>query len=161
VKTSLLRRIDKRRDSAFYKMKQWQRIGQFIGSLCVCCLLLVSCTLPPAPDSPNAGTSRITIGTTSKIRTLDPADAYEQVSSLWINNLGDRLYSYETGTTQLKPQLATSLPKISKDGLTYTIPLRQGVVFHDGTPFNAEAMAFSLRRFVENKGNRYFFANNL
>lgn len=153
MKTSLPRRPDLRGDSALDKMKQWHRLGQLLCSLCVCCLLLLSCTLLPAPDSPNTGTGRITIGTTLKVRTLDPADAYEHGSGLWINNLGDRLYSYSTGTAELKPQLATALPKISKDGLTHTIPLRTGVLFHDGTPFNAEAMAFSLRRFVGNKGN--------
>jgi peptide/nickel transport system substrate-binding protein len=44
------------------------------------------------------------------------------------------------------------MPKVSQDGLTYTVPLRQGVIFHDGTPFNAQAMAFSLNRFIKNGG---------
>jgi peptide/nickel transport system substrate-binding protein len=92
------------------------------------------------------------VGTTRKPRTLDPADAYELRSLVLIKNLCDRLYSYEPGSTELKPQLATALPKISGDGLTYTIPVRSGVLFHDGTPFNAEAMAFSLNRFMQNKG---------
>ncbi len=70
--------------------------------------------------------------------------------------MSDRLYTYEPGSTEIKPQLATALPKVSNDGLTYTIPLRQGVVFHDGTPFNAEAMAFTIRRFIENKGKPSF-----
>ena len=38
------------------------------------------------------------------------------------------------------PELAAALPTISKDKLTYTIPLRQGIVFNDGTPFNAQAV---------------------
>jgi peptide/nickel transport system substrate-binding protein len=86
------------------------------------------------------------------IRTIDPADAYELFSGNLLYNLGDRLYTYAPGTTELVPQLATALPKISPDGLTYTIPLRQGVTFHDGTPFNAKAMAFSLDRFMQNGG---------
>jgi peptide/nickel transport system substrate-binding protein len=48
------------------------------------------------------------------------------------------------------------MPKVSEDGLTYTIPLRRGVIFHDGTPFNAEAMVFSLKRFIENGGEPSF-----
>ncbi len=95
---------------------------------------------------------RITVGTTQKPRTLDPADAYELRSIALIRNLSDRLYTYDPGSTQLKPQLATALPTVSADGLTYTIPIRQGVVFHDGTAFNAAAMAFSLQRFIQNKG---------
>ena len=70
--------------------------------------------------------------------------------------MSDRLYTYEPGSTEIKPQLATALPKVSQDGLTYTIPVRQGVVFHDGTPFNAKAMEFSIRRFIENKGKPSF-----
>lgn len=69
-----------------------------------------------------------------------------------MTSLSDRLYTYKLGTGEIQPQLATELPKVSKDGLTYTIPLRQGVVFHDGTAFNAEAMAFSLNRFMQNGG---------
>jgi peptide/nickel transport system substrate-binding protein len=96
------------------------------------------------------------VGTTKKPRTLDPADAYELSSLTVIRNLSDRLYTYDPGDTEVKPQLATALPKISADGLTYTIPLRQGVVFHDGTPFNAASMKFSLDRFIQNKGKPAF-----
>lgn len=96
------------------------------------------------------------MGTTLKIRTLDPADAYDALSNDIFYNVGDRLYTYELGTSTLIPQLATALPTVSEDGLTYKIPLRQEVVFHDGTPFNAEAMAFSLKRFIENGGQPAF-----
>jgi peptide/nickel transport system substrate-binding protein len=108
-------------------------------------------TLDPTGDE-----GRITVGTTQKPRTLDPADAYELRSIALIRNLSDRLYTYDPGSTELKPQLATALPKVSADGLTYTIPLRQGVLFHDGTPFDAAAMAFSLQRFIQNKGKPAF-----
>jgi peptide/nickel transport system substrate-binding protein len=98
----------------------------------------------------------ITIGTTLKPRTLDPADSYEVASLLLAYNLGETLYTYKPGTTELKPLLAQALPRLSDDGLTYTIPLRPGVKFHDGTPFDAQAMAFSLRRFMENGGKPSF-----
>jgi len=96
------------------------------------------------------------MGTTLKARTLDPADAYEIFPGILLYNMGDRLYTYEPGTTNLVPQLATELPTVSEDNLTYTIPLRDGVTFHDGTPFTAEAMAFSIQRFMENGGRPSF-----
>lgn len=96
------------------------------------------------------------MGTTLQARTLDPADAYEIFPGILLYNLGDRLYTYKPGATELVPQLATELPKISADGLTYTIPLRQGVTLHDGSPFNAEVMAFSIKRFMENGGRPAF-----
>lgn len=125
---------------------------KFIGLLVLCCFLVLSCAKSPQPPAALANTGRITIGTTLKLRTLDPADAYEVISGNLLYNLGDRLYTYKLGTTELIPQLATALPTVSPDGLTYTIPLRRGVTFHDSTVFNAEAMAFSLRRFIENGG---------
>lgn len=140
--------------------KKWQFI-RFLGLLCCCCFLVVSCAgsnpSTPTGSSPSPGTSasgsdRISVGSVQKPRTLDPADGYEVAISDIITSLGDRLYTYEGDTDKLKPQLATELPQVSEDGLTYTIPLREGVTFHDGEPFNAEAMAFSLRRFSENGG---------
>ena len=140
-----------------------------MGLFCLCLFLTVSCggqqnTTTPG-GSPGAGTAaggdRITIGTTQRPRILDPAEAYELRSLSLIYNMSDRLYTYPPGSAELQPQLATALPKVSADGLTYTIPLRMGVVFHDGTPFNAEAMAFSLRRFIENKGKPSFLLSDV
>jgi len=106
--------------------RHWQSLGRYWGLFCLCCLLAISCgdsnrnTLDHAPQEPG----RIAIGTTAKIRTLDPADAYELFTNNLLYNLGDRLYTYAPGTTTLKPQLAAALPQVSEDGLTYTIPLR-------------------------------------
>jgi peptide/nickel transport system substrate-binding protein len=99
---------------------------------------------------------RAIVGTTDKPRTLDPADAYELRSLGLIRNMCERLYTYEPNSTNVSPQLATALPTISADGLTYQIPIRQGVLFHDRTPFNAAAMAFSIDRFIKNKGKASF-----
>lgn len=143
--------------------RQWSQITKFLSLFCLCLLLVVSCSrsqqiTTTSSNSANTltGNGRITIGTTLNPRTLDPADAYELQSLGLVYNMSDRLYTYEPGSTKVKPQLATAFPKVSQDGLTYTIPVRQGVVFHDGTPFNAEAMAFSLERFIKNGGKPSF-----
>lgn len=144
--------------------KQWQRISQFLGLFSLCFLLVVSCSNQPTTQNSTIGTAnnpRVNIGTTLKVRTLDPADSYEIASGNLLYNLGDRLYAYRSGTTELIPQLATALPTLSDDKLTYTIPVREGVVFHDGTPFNAEAMAFSLKRFMENEGSPSFLLKDI
>lgn len=47
-----------------------------------------------------------------------------------------------------KPSLATSWD-VSPDGKTYTFKLRQGVMFQDGTPFNAQAVKFNFDRIVD------------
>jgi peptide/nickel transport system substrate-binding protein len=148
-------------------IKQWGRMTKLLSLFCLCLLLVVSCTPKQQTNTPStgvvntpAGDGRITVGTTEKPRTLDPADAYELGSLSLVFNMSDRLYTYEPGSTKIKPQLATALPKVSADGLTYTIPIRKGVVFHDDTPFNAKAMEFSLQRFIENKGKPSFLLSD-
>ncbi|MFM7560724.1 ABC transporter substrate-binding protein [Cylindrospermopsis raciborskii] len=136
---------------------------KFLSLFSLCFLLTISCSPTQHSNTPPQNLSadaRITIGTTAKPRTLDPADAYELASLGLIFNMSDRLYTYNPGSTQIQPQLATALPKISADGLTYTIPLRKDVVFHDGTPFNAKAMEFSIQRFIENKGKPSFLLSD-
>lgn len=137
--------------------KQLRSLAKVFGLFCLCFILVISCGRRPNANvtggtSAGNNSDRLSVGTTLKPRTLDPADAYELAASNVLYSLGDRLYTYKLGTDELVPQLATALPKVSPDGLTYVIPLRQGVVFHDGTPFNAEAMVFSLERFMKNGG---------
>lgn len=150
-----------------WAMTRWGRIAKFLSLFSICLLLTVSCTPPQQITTPTSGAvntpasdGRITIGTTQKPRTLDPADAYELASMGLVFNMSDRLYTYEPGSIEIKPQLATALPKVSADGSTYTIPIRQGVLFHDGTPFNAKAMEFTIQRFIENKGKPSFLLSD-
>ncbi len=147
-----------------WDVRRWLPIGQFLTLFCLFLFLVVSCVGQNSSNSPPPSSSagdRITIGTTLKPRTMDPADNYELAGEYLHYNLGETLYRYAPGTSQLKPQLATALPKVSQDGLTYIIPVRPNVLFHDGTPFDAEAMAFSLRRFIENKGKPSFLLSDI
>ncbi|WP_205370940.1 ABC transporter substrate-binding protein [Thermoleptolyngbya sp. PKUAC-SCTB121] len=145
------------------------RIAQFAALFCLCVALIVGCGgsqtgNAPAPDATGTTGStsggRIAMGTTQKIETLDPADAYTIFGGILLYNLGDRLYTYEPGTTDIVPQLATEMPTVSEDGLTYVIPLRQGVKLHDGTDFNAEVMKFSIDRFMQNGGGPSFLLSD-
>ena len=76
---------------------------------------------------------------------LDPGHATEGESIKVCDNIYDTLVQYSAGTTELEPALAESWEN-SADGLTWTFHLRRGVTFHDGTPFNADAVLFSLNR---------------
>ncbi len=71
-----------------------------------------------------------------------------------VNYLYDRLLDADD-KENLKPMLATSWA-VSRDGLTYTLKLRHGVVFHDGTPFNAAAVKFNFERHTTNRNSRYY-----
>ncbi|QGU94184.1 ABC transporter substrate-binding protein [Clostridium bovifaecis] len=78
-------------------------------------------------------------------RGLDPAFVDDGESAKIIVNVFDGLLKYKKDSTELEPALATEW-EISKDGKEYTFKLRQGVKFHDGTDFNAEAVKFSIDR---------------
>ena len=49
--------------------------------------------------------------------------------------------------------LAAALPVLSKDKLSYTIQLRKGVQFNDGTPFNAQAVVTTVQRYMTYPGS--------
>ena len=76
---------------------------------------------------------------------LDPALEVDGESFKVCDNIYDTLLQYKRDSTELEPALATGWES-SEDGLTWTFHLRKGVTFHDGTPFNAEAVLFSLNR---------------
>ena len=63
----------------------------------------------------------------------------------------DSLYDYPNGdlSKPLQPVLASGPPKVSADGLRYTVPLRKGIKFHDGTRFDAEAVEFNFMRYLD------------
>jgi peptide/nickel transport system substrate-binding protein len=140
------------------------KFGKYISLCLLCIALIVGCNSNQTNRTQTNTTTdnnRISLGTTLKPRTLDPADSYELAGLNIIYNVGESLYTYKLGTTEIEPLLAAEMPKISEDGLIYTIPLRQGVTFQDGTPFNAEAMAFSLNRFISNGGKPAFLLTDV
>lgn len=143
-----------------FGFRPWRSLGYYLGIFSLCLVLTVACGGGGGNDQGTADTApsngRVSMGTTLSARTLDPADAYEIFPGILLYNLGDRLYTYAPGTTTLEPQLATDMPTISEDALTYTIPLREGVKLHDGSDFNAEVMAFSIQRFMDNGGRPAF-----
>src|SRR5437667_3690709 len=85
------------------------------------------------------------IGLSEDPDILDPTLARTFVGRIVFASLCDKLYDIDPNLN-IVPQLATSLPQLADDGKTLTITLRQGVKFHDGTDFNAEAARFSLER---------------
>jgi peptide/nickel transport system substrate-binding protein len=77
--------------------------------------------------------------------TLDPAAESSANSLAPAFHIYDGLTMFEPGTTTPIPALATSW-EASEDGLEWTFTLREGVTFHDGTPFNADAVVFNFER---------------
>ncbi|MFM8259109.1 MAG: ABC transporter substrate-binding protein [Vulcanococcus sp.] len=102
-------------------------------------LVLAGCQPPHQPD-------QLVVASRSSLDSVDPVDVTSFAGGQLLSAIGDPLYASDAAG-QLQPRLATALPQLSADGRRARIPLRQGVRFHDGTPFNAAAMVFSLERF--------------
>lgn len=81
---------------------------------------------------------------------LDPTTASSFVGRIVFANMCEKLYDVDSGLN-LVPQLAATLPEITDGGLTYTVPLRPGVLFNDGTPLTADAVVRSLVRHKTDK----------
>ncbi|MER3488083.1 MAG: ABC transporter substrate-binding protein [Chloroflexota bacterium] len=80
------------------------------------------------------------------ITRTDPALIDDSNSSYVMTQVMEGLVALKPGTTsEIVPALAESWT-ISPDGKTYTFKLRQGVKFHDGTDFNADAVKFNYDR---------------
>jgi peptide/nickel transport system substrate-binding protein len=79
---------------------------------------------------------------------LDPASNYESFGSGINEHVAEGLVNYVgNSATELEGILATSW-SVSADGLQYNFTLRENVTFHDGTPFNAYVMKYSLDRAI-------------
>ncbi len=102
------------------------------------------------------------------VTSIDPAAVGgNDVGMNVILNVYDRLVAIPPDGGSPVPSLSTEVPTlenglISEDGLTYTFPLREGVVFSDGTDLTAEDVKYSWDRVVEMalpEGQAPLFAN--
>ena len=122
--------------------RQYSRLRRLSlpGALPLALLLVGGCQPPPPGAS-------LIVASKSRIDSLDPAQASRSGQMQVLSALGDPLYAIGADGA-IEPRLATAPPILSADGLRARIPLRRGVRFHDGTPFDAAAMVFSLNRFM-------------
>src|SRR5262245_51466438 len=105
-----------------------------------------------ASTTEGASGGTLVFGTASDPVVLDGALVSDGESLRAIDQIYETLVSLKPGTTELEPGLAKSW-EISDDGLTYTFELQEGVKFHDGTPFNAEAVCANFDRWYNFEGS--------
>ncbi|MEQ9638426.1 MAG: ABC transporter substrate-binding protein [Alphaproteobacteria bacterium] len=125
--------------------------GNRLGRLAVSALALIGLGLAAAPAE--AAGKTLTIGIEQEPTGFDAVKGRvlgEAPASVMVTMV-DRLM--EPPFDNPKPALATAI-KVSDDGKTVTYTLRKGVTFHDGTPFNADAVVAHFTRILNPK-NRY------
>ena len=87
---------------------------------------------------------------------LDPEAVLNNTSGFVMATIYDGLIRYKSGTVEVEPGLAESWD-VSGDGLTYAFHLRKGVKYHDGTPFNAQALIATLDRQLNKNDPNYIY----
>ena len=107
---------------------------------------------PAPPEAPEAaGPSEggtIIVGLQAEPTTLDSQQISDYNSHRAAYGMYDHLLRFKDESTEVEPGLAESW-EISDDGIVYTLHLREGVKFHDGTDLNAEAVKFNIERQID------------
>jgi|GEM_PF-341379 len=129
--------------------------------LTVLALLAVACGPSAAPAAEEGGAAAPATSkdpttwvetTFGEPQTLDPSLTYETGGGEILQNTMDTLIFFKKDSAvEFVPFLATEVPSvenggISADGLTVTFKIRDGVVFHDGTPLSVNDVAFTFWR---------------
>ena len=87
----------------------------------------------------------ITVGVGQQFTTLDPGLSTETVNRFALAHMYAGLYKkLEDGS--VVPDLAAGEPEVSEDGLTYTIKLKDDLVWSDGEPITAHDFVFGINR---------------
>ena len=108
-------------------------------------LLLVLVLGLPAHGPAEPGTLRV--GLPVLPSSLDPASALEGPVPLVARQVFDTLLRYTDGGSDVEPALAVQW-SVSRDALVWTLRLREGVRFHDGTPLTSQHVVNSLERLI-------------
>ncbi|MGE0716620.1 MAG: peptide ABC transporter substrate-binding protein [Alphaproteobacteria bacterium] len=115
----------------------------------------LAAALPPGaataqgvPPPPATRKGQVVIGISQEPTVLNPLRPHIEVDDGLYFCIFSPLWTIDPAG-QLVPQLAAEIPTVengglSADGLTWRIKLRPGVVWHDGTPFTAEDVKFSI-----------------
>lgn len=112
----------------------------------VCLFLLVACA--PALGAQSTPGNRIVYGLSFEPSGIDPHINASAELGIPLRQVYDTLVYRDPTTGEFVPGLAETW-EISTDGTRYTFHLRQDVTFHDGTPFNAQAVAANLDRILD------------
>ena len=101
----------------------------------------------PGRARAQARRGEIIAGLSERMLTLDPANHYSISATSVLRHVYDPLVDV-TNDSKFVPALAESWRAVNNT--TWRFTLRKGVTFHDGSPFNADSVVFTLKRARDN-----------
>ena len=93
-----------------------------------------------------ASAHSVTVAVGTTFSTLDPYDAPDGMTRICAKSIYEGLFTFDKNL-KLVPELAESY-SVSPDGLVYTMKLKKGVKFHDGTDFTSAAVKANFDRLL-------------
>jgi len=137
-------------------------VKKLAATLTVIGMAVIASSLSSCGGSSGKEGGTLTISFASYPESLDPQICYalEGWSALYDTYIPLLTYAHAEGEagTEVVPGLAESLPKISDDGKTYTLTLRKGLKYSDGSPVKASDFKSTVERmFKLDSGGSYYY----
>jgi peptide/nickel transport system substrate-binding protein len=113
--------------------------------------VLFACTALFLPGGASAAPAKggvIDVATIGEPPTLDPVSSTADLVGIVSQHIFETLYTFDKNWA-VTPLLAAEMPAVSADGLVYTIKLRDGVTFHDGSRMTSADVVASLNRWLK------------
>lgn len=131
------------------------RLRQLAALGAVAAVSLTACAPSERGDGGDAGGTQsggtMTFAAAGAPSLFDPFYASDGETFRVSRQIFEGLVGIEPGTSNLEPELATRWES-SEDGRTWTFTLREGVRFHDGTEFDADAVCANFTRMYNQTG---------
>lgn len=121
--------------------------GLWMVMVCLCLPALISPSHASAVEG--GGENRITVCLPSPLVSLDPTDYRDRITQMVLKNLFDSLTTRDARMAVV-PQLAESWRTVNDT--TWEFRLKRGVRFHNGDPFTAEDVRYTLDRVIREGG---------
>lgn len=99
----------------------------------------------------------VTVGISQELDSLDPHNAEYAGTREVLFNLFEGLVK-ATSTGDIEPAVASEYT-VAEDAMSITFTLRDGIVFHDGTPVTAEDVKYSIERYAGIQGEESAFSD--
>lgn len=115
----------------------------------------LAAALLAAPAAAQQRANTLTWGLNSEVETLDPYATSKRTSQLVIRNVLENLVVRDPASGKARPALATAWKWL--DTTTLQMELRKGVAFHDGSPFTADDVVFTID-YIKDPANNASFA---